>query len=51
MGHVFGHPQQPDGTLITTSQVMHYDGRVAITRSGTRYELEGDGVDAGAYAQ
>jgi hypothetical protein len=42
VGQVFGDPERPDGTLITTSRIVQRNGRTAVTASGTRYELEGD---------
>ena len=48
VGEVYGHPARPDGTVVTTSHVIRRDGQVAITASGTRYELDGNGADADA---
>ncbi len=49
VGQVYGHPRQPDGALVTTSAVVRRDGCVAVTASGTQYELEDDSlVEAGS---
>jgi hypothetical protein len=46
VGEVYGHPTRPDGTVVTTSHVVRREGALAITASGTEYELEGAGLDA-----
>lgn len=48
VGEVYGHPTRPDGTVVTTSHVIRREGQVAITASGTHYELDGEGVGADA---
>jgi len=43
---VCGETDHPDGPHIRTSQVASFNGRAFTTHSGTRYELEGDPVQA-----
>ena len=53
VGYVYGHPGQADGTWVVTSIVVRRDNHIAVTKSGTEYELQGcasagvpDGPDA-----
>ena len=38
-GEVYGHPRLPDGRLVTTSAVIELHDNVAVTKSGTIYQL------------
>lgn len=38
-GTVFDHPFHSDGKSIDTSSIQVAEGKVVVTRSGTRYEL------------
>lgn len=38
-GRVYGHPDFPDGSFVTTSRVMSAEGRQVTTESGTVYRL------------
>ena len=42
VGEVYGDPHRADGSLIRTTHVVRREGRIAITASGSRYELDGD---------
>jgi hypothetical protein len=38
-GEVEGHPRFPNGSLVTTSMLMELRDKVAVTKSGTIYQL------------
>lgn len=38
-GEIFGHPEFPDGEKVTTSHILHGDGPLVYTQSGSCYEL------------
>jgi hypothetical protein len=38
-GEVQGHPRFPNGSLVTTSILMELRDEVAVTKSGTIYQL------------
>ncbi len=38
-GEVQSHPRFPNGSLVTTSTLMELRNEVAVTRSGTIYQL------------
>jgi hypothetical protein len=38
-GEVQGHPRFPNGSLVTTSTLMELRDEVAVTESGTIYQL------------
>ena len=54
-GNVYGHPRFDDGDPVTTSRIIEIndkgDYKVAITRSGSVYELHKEDVDEEAEKQ
>lgn len=38
-GKVYGHPRFKDGDSVTTSSIDKTEGKLILTRSGSKYEL------------
>jgi len=38
-GEVFGHPQFPDGHIVSTSYIMSVDKNIVTTYTGNKYKL------------